>query len=116
MPDTVIIFLEDPKSKGFQLDQMTMLPDPAITQLTSQTGLYHISTNLEIQRVAERLYQANCETEAKAIKNWQNLLALSHEGISLKPYFDTGYTGTSVHEVHKKSMAFFVHELTYLSP
>ena len=78
-----------------------MLPNPAITQLTSQAGLYHISTNLEIQRVAEQLYSHNCETEAKSIKNWQHVLSNAHEGMSLKPYFDDGYlavpAGIAVH-------------------
>ena len=80
---------------------MTMLPNPAITQLTSQAGLYHISTNLEIQRVAEQLYNHNCETEAKAIKNWQHVLSKAQDGMSLKPYFDEGYmavpAGVAVH-------------------
>ena len=70
VPDTIIIFLEHEGEQGFQVDTMTMLPNPAITQLTSQAGLYHISTNLEIQRVAEQLYFHNCETEAKSIKNF----------------------------------------------
>ena len=89
MPDTIIIFLEDGQS-GFNLDPMTILPDPRITQLTSQSGLYHIASNLEIQRVAEILYQSNCKTESKAIKNWQNMLAMASDGMSLEPYFDKG--------------------------
>ena len=101
VPDTIIVFLEHEGEQGFQVDTMTMLPNPAITQLTSQAGLYHISTNLEIQRVAEQLYFHNCETEAKSIKNWQNVLAKAQEGMSLKPYFDDGYmavpAATAVH-------------------
>lgn len=80
---------------------MTLLPNPAITQMTSQAGLYHISSNLELQRVAEELYRANCETEQKAIRNWQHVLAMSSDGMSLKPYFDDGFTairaGIAIH-------------------
>ena len=86
---------------GFNLDPMTILPNPAITQLTSQSGLYHISSNLELQRVAELLYQANCQTESKAIRNWQHVLAMSNSGMTLEPYFDKGYTavkaGAAIH-------------------
>ena len=69
--------------------------------MTSQTGLYHISTNLEIQRIAKKLYHANCATEAKSIRNWQNIITMSNEGASLKPYFDDGYVavkgGVAIH-------------------
>ena len=78
-----------------------MLPNPAITQLTSQAGLYHISTNLEIQKVAKKLYEANCATESKAIRNWQHVLSMAQEGMSLEPYFPAGYTavkaGVAIH-------------------
>ena len=89
-----------------------MLPNPAITQLTSQAGLYHISTNLEIQRVAEQLYNHNCETEAKAIKNWQHVLSKAQDGMSLKPYFDEGYmavpAGVAVHVLKCETIEAYV--------
>ncbi|MEE2954775.1 MAG: hypothetical protein VX780_01445 [Pseudomonadota bacterium] len=95
------MFLESDKDKPLNLNPLTVLPNPAITQLTSQTGLYHISTNLEIQRVAKKLYQANCKTESKAIRNWQSIIAVSSEGASLKPYFSDGYVavkaGVAIH-------------------
>ena len=87
------MFLEKDTDKPMNLNPLTVLPNPAITQLTSQTGLYHISTNLEIQKVAKQLYQANCATEAKAIRNWQAILAVASEGASLKPYFSDGFVG-----------------------
>ena len=68
VPDTIIVFLEHEGEQGFQVDTMTMLPNPAITQLTSQAGLYHISTNLEIQRVAEQLYFHNCKLRQNQLK------------------------------------------------
>ena len=67
MPDTVIVFLEDTTQHGFQVDTQTLMPDPGLTQITSQSGLYHISTNLEIQRVAELLYQSNCAAEVLSL-------------------------------------------------
>ena len=95
MPDTVIVFLEDTTDHGFVVDTQTLMPDPGLTQITSQSGLYHISTNLEIQRVAELLYQSNCAAEVKALKNWQTLLSTAREGMSLKPYFSQGFTAVA---------------------
>ena len=80
---------------------MTIIPNPEITQMTSQAGLYHIASNLELQRVAELLYKSNCHTEHKAIRNWQHVLSQSSDGMSLKPYFQEGYTairaGAGIH-------------------
>ena len=103
VPDTVIVFLEDSTQHGFQVDTLTLMPDPGLTQITSQSGLYHISTNLEIQRVAQLLYEANCATEVKSLKNFQQLLSTAREGMSLEPYFSRGFTavaaGVAVHIV-----------------
>ena len=100
VPDTIIIFLEEGDT-GFHLDPMTIIPSPKITQMTSQAGLYHIASNLELQRVAELLYKSNCQTEHKAIRNWQHVLSQSSNGMSLKPYFEEGYTairaGAGIH-------------------
>ena len=100
VPDTIIIFLEEGDT-GFHLDPMTIIPNPEIIQMTSQAGLYHIASNLELQRVAELLYKSNCQTEHKAIRNWQHVLSQSSNGMSLKPYFEEGYTairaGAGIH-------------------
>ena len=51
--------------------------------------------------MAKKLYHANCATEAKSIRNWQNIIAMSSEASSLKPYFGDGYVvvkgGVAIH-------------------
>ena len=61
----------------------------------------HIKNAFNSEQTAMELYNANCKTEIKTIRNLQNILKHATISTSLLPYFPRGYqaipSGSVVH-------------------
>ena len=98
--DNVAIIVLRHGDTGINTDKKFGLSHPHILSFKSQVTAQFLDSNLRIEDVAERLYNVQCSTEIKTIRNF---LAIVNTATfpSLKPYFSDGFTavrsGSAVH-------------------
>ena len=106
-PDVTVIFL-DTFDRPYQFAKDADLIRPHLTNARAVATGMHIKTNENAHITARQLYDANCMTETKTIRNLQNILRSADISTSLQPYFGRGYlaipSGSVVHIVQCKAL------------
>ena len=106
-PDVSIIFL-DTYDRPHQFAKDADLIRPHLTNARAVATGMHFKTNENAHLTARELYDANCVTETKTIRNLQNILRSADISTSLEPYFGRGHlaipSGSVVHIVKCKAL------------
>ena len=106
-PDVSVIFL-DTFDRPYQFAKDADLIRPHLTNARAVATGMHFKTNENAHATARQLYDANCVTETKTIRNLQNILRSADISTSLQPYFGRGYlaipSGSVVHIVQCKAL------------
>ena len=101
--EDVLIIILNYNDKGLNTNNKYGLSRPHLLDFKSQVTAQYLYAHNRIEDVAQKLYMNQCNTEEKAIKNFQSIIT-STQFPSLKPYFDEGFTaipaGSAIHIIN----------------
>ena len=100
--ENILIVILNHGENGIMTDKKFGLSRPHLLDFKSQVTAQYLYSHNRIEDVAEKLYISQCNTEEKAIRNFQSIIT-STQFPSLKPYFDEGFTaipaGSAIHVI-----------------
>ena len=104
--EIVVIFLKHGQ-EGIKTNETFGLNQPHLMTYKSQVTAQFINSNQRIDSMAERMYQSQCATEIKTIRNFLRIASATIFP-SLHPHFGDGYTavkgGAVIHVIKCKAV------------
>ena len=102
--DVIIIILKHGQ-EGIKTNETFGLSQPHLMSYKSQVTAQFINSNQRVENMAEKMYNSQCATEVKTIRNFLQIASATIFP-SLKPHFSDGYTavkgGAVIHVIKCK--------------